>query len=128
TMRRAGETPVGDEGDRVAEAVADEGPGDRQHLAHAGAAARALVANDDDVAGLNATGLHGGESRLLSVEDAGEPLVARAAGAGELDHATLGRERPAEDREAAARLERAVAAEHDLLPRRLDGCGGLRRK
>ena len=47
---RAGEAAVGEQRDRVAEALADQRRGDGEHLAHAGAAARALVADHDDVA------------------------------------------------------------------------------
>ena len=49
-VRGAGEASVGHERDVVAEAAADERRGDRQHLAHARAAARPFAADDDDVA------------------------------------------------------------------------------
>ena len=47
----AGEAAVGDERDVVAEPLPHERAGDREHLAHPGAAGGALVADDDDVAG-----------------------------------------------------------------------------
>ena len=48
--RAAGEAAVGDQRDLLADALAVERRGGRQHLAHAGAAARALVADDEDLA------------------------------------------------------------------------------
>jgi hypothetical protein len=46
----AAEAAVGDERDVFAEALAHDGAGRGKHLAHAGAALRAFVADDDDVA------------------------------------------------------------------------------
>src|SRR5438874_10103616 len=68
--RRAGEAAVGDERDLAAGALAVERRRCRQHLAHAGAAARALVADDEDVALLVLPLLDAGEARLLAVEAA----------------------------------------------------------
>src|SRR5258705_9037368 len=48
--RRAGEAAVGDQRDLAAGALAIERRRGRQHLAHAGPAARPLVADDEDVA------------------------------------------------------------------------------
>ena len=62
-VRRAREAAVGDQRDLVAEALADERAGHVQHLAHAGAAGRALVADHDHVAGLDRARLDGGEAR-----------------------------------------------------------------
>ena len=103
---RAAEATVGHERDRVAEPLADERGGDAEHLAHPRTAARAFVPDDDHVTRLHALLLHGREGRLLTVEDARGAGVLVAIVAGELHDAALGRERPAEDREAAARLER----------------------
>src|SRR5262249_40524742 len=50
TARRTGETAVRDQGDLAAHALPGQRRGGRKHLAHAGAAARALVADDDDLA------------------------------------------------------------------------------
>ena len=62
-------------------------------------------------------GEHGRHRRLLAVEHARRTLVAAALVAGELDDAALGREVAAQDREAAAGLERLVERPHDVLPR-----------
>ena len=54
--RGAGEAAVGDQRDLVAHALAVERRRGRQHLAHAGAALGALVADDEDVAVLVVAG------------------------------------------------------------------------
>ena len=88
---------------------ADERGGDVQHLAHARAAGRALVADHDHVARLDRPGLDRGEALLLGVEDARRAAVVEPLVAGELDDGALGRERAAQDREPAGRLERLAA-------------------
>ena len=65
----AGETAVGDERHVVAEAAAHDGAGRRQHLAHAGAALRAFVADDHHVPGLDRAVEDRFERVLLAVED-----------------------------------------------------------
>ena len=75
------------------EALADDRRRDRQHLLHPGPADRALVADDDDVAGPDRAGLDGLEAGVLGVEDAGGAAVVAPLVAGELDDAALGRER-----------------------------------
>ena len=99
---RAREAAVGDQRDLVAEPLADERGRDVEHLAHARAAGRALVADDDDVARLDRARLDGREAGLLRVEDARRAAVEQPLVAGELDDAALGREVAAEDREPAA--------------------------
>jgi heavy metal translocating P-type ATPase len=64
----AGEAAVGDERDVLAEALAHDGAGGGEHLAHAGAALGAFVADDDDVALLDGAVEDGLERRLLGVE------------------------------------------------------------
>ena len=53
---RAGEAAVGDQRDALAEALADDRRRHLEHLPHAGAAGRALVADDDDVARVDLAG------------------------------------------------------------------------
>ena len=58
--RRAREAPVGEERDLLAHALAVDERGDAEHLAHAGAAARPFVADDEHVAfGVGARGDRG---------------------------------------------------------------------
>ena len=120
-VRRAAEAAVGDEGHRAAEPLPDEGGGHAEHLGHAGGALRPLVADDDDVAGLDPLRLHRLERRGLAVEDAGRARVREPLVPDQLRHAPLGGERAAEDREAAGRLDRIPERPDDLLPGGLDG-------
>ena len=66
--RAAREAPVGDERNLVAGALAVKRRRRRQHLAHAGAALRALVADDDDVAVLVLARFDGAERIFLAIE------------------------------------------------------------
>src|SRR5207247_3607282 len=79
--RRAGEAPVGNQRDRFAQARTDDRAGDREHLAHAGSPARPLVADDDDVAGLDFLGLDSLERGFFAVEDARGAAMLHAIGA-----------------------------------------------
>ena len=62
-----------------------------------------LVADDDHVARLDLAALHGREARLLGVEHARRAGVLAAIVARQLHDRALGRQRPAQDREAAPR-------------------------
>jgi hypothetical protein len=62
------ESTVGHEPDGCAEARTLQGPGDMQHLAHARAALRALVSNDNEVARLDLAALDSHERLFLAVE------------------------------------------------------------
>ena len=115
----AGEAAVGDHRDALAEALADDRRGDLQHLPHPGAADRALVADHDDVAGVDLLVLDGAEAVLFGLEDAGRAGLLAALGAGDLDHGALRGEVAAHDRQAAFGLERVVERAHDFLARRL---------
>ena len=68
----SGEAAVGEEGYGFGEfGDAFDGGGDGEHLAHAGASARAFVADDEDVGGVDLAGFDGGEAVVFAVEDAG---------------------------------------------------------
>ena len=84
------------------EPLADDRPGDVEHLAHARAPVRPLVPDHDDVARRDPAGLDGGEALLLGVEHARRAAVEGAVVARELDRAALGREVAVEHRDAAA--------------------------
>ena len=118
-VRRAGEAAVGDEGDLVAEPLADERRGHVQHLAHSRSAGRPLVPDDDHVARHDRPSLDGGEAILLGVEHARGPAMVQPFVPCELDDAPVGRKIAAEDREAAGRLQRLVPRDDDVLARPL---------
>ena len=90
-------------------------------IAHAVAAARAFVADDEDVVGVDLAVLNGVECVLLAVEDAGGAGVVEAFVAGDLDDAAVGCEIAAEDDEAAGGLERLVPVVDDGLAGSFDG-------
>ena len=75
-----------------------------------GPADRTLVADDDDVAGLDPLGADRVVAGRLGVEHAGRAAVLAALVAGQLDDAALGRERAVQDGQAAVRLERRLDA------------------
>src|SRR5262245_46703877 len=90
--RGAGEAAVGDERHLVAHALAVKRRGRRQHLAHAGAAFGALVADDDDVAFFVALGADGGEGVLLAIEKEGGAEEFQYLHTGQFDVVAVGRE------------------------------------
>src|SRR5439155_11144135 len=101
-VRSAGEATVGDERGVDAAAGALHRTGDGEHLAHAGAALRALVADDDDVAGVDAAGEDLLHRLVLAVEDARGALEAHLLlEPGHLHHRAVGGEAAGEDRDAA---------------------------
>ena len=77
------------EGGVAAAAGALHGAGDGEHLAHARAALGALVADDDDVAGLDAAGEDRLHRAVLAVEHPGRALEAVEVDAGDLHHRAL---------------------------------------
>src|SRR5262249_45265968 len=125
TSRRTAEAAVGQERDRLAESRADDRGGDEEHLAHARAAARTLVADHDDVARPDAAAEDARHRILLAPEDAGRAAVLRALVARDLHDAAVGRERSLENHEAADRLDRLLEWQDDVLARRLAHAGGL---
>ena len=96
--RRAGEAAVGDERHLVAHALAIDGGGGRQHLAHAGAAARALVADDEDFAFLVFLVLDRVEAGLFAVEAARRSAEFQFGHAGNLHDRAIRREIAAVER------------------------------
>ena len=98
--------------------------GDLEHLLHARPADRALVADDDDVAGHDLLRTDGVVAGRLGVEHAGRAAVLAALVAGQLDDAAVRRERAVEDGQPAVRLERRLERVDDLLAGRLDDVGG----
>src|SRR5690606_23521385 len=111
----ATEPAVRDQRDALAQAHAGNRAGRGEHLLRAGAAPRALVPDDDGVAGADATVEDGGLGFLLALEDlawAPEPperLIDRAG----LDHGPFRRQVPEQDGEPAPRLERLLQRADD---------------
>ena len=96
-----------------------------QHLAHAGAALRAFVANHQHVAGLDLVRLHGGEAVLFAVEDARRSAMLHAIGRGDLHHAAFGREIAFENHQPAGGLDGLLERMDDHLARSLLGERGF---
>ena len=104
--RGSGEAAVGEQGDGFGElGDAGDGSGDQQHLAHAGSAFRAFVADDEHVVRLDLAGLDGGEGVLFGVEDARRAAMLEALVSGDLDDAAFGSEIAFEDDEPAGGLD-----------------------
>src|SRR6516225_9667654 len=109
----AGEATVGDEGDLVAHALAVDRRRGRQHLAHAGAAARAFVADDQHLAFLVVVIAHRREGVFLGIEAAGGAAEGQAVHAGDLHDRALGRQIAGQADDAAGGRDRLVgAADH----------------
>ncbi len=112
-LRPAREPAVGDERRVVASPGAGHRPRDREHLAHAGAALRPLVADHDDVAGRDLAGEDLLHRDVFAVEDARGAFEAERVDTGDLHHRALRRERAAEDRDAALLVDRIGERVHD---------------
>ena len=115
TVGRTGETTVGEQRDLVAQALADQRRGDLEHLAHARAARGALVADHNNITGLDPLILNRVKRLFLGFEDSGGTLVLEPLVSGELHHAPQGREIAPQDREAAGGLQRIGQGPDDLL-------------
>src|SRR5437016_2032786 len=87
--RCARETPVGDKGDFLAHPLAVDQCGDAKHLAHAGAADRAFVPDDEHVAFTVLALPDGLDTRLLILEHPRGALEQQLLQAGDLDHGTI---------------------------------------
>src|SRR6185437_12611277 len=106
SARAAGEAAVGDERNRLAGTLTVERRRRRQHLAHAGAADRALVANDDDVAFVVLAGIDRRERLFLAVEYPRRAAELQLLQSRHLHDGAVGRERASETDDAASRRDR----------------------
>src|SRR5580658_4516961 len=88
----AGEAPVCNKCDFIAQAAAGDGARGREHLAHARTAARAFVADDDDVARAHPAAEDRLRGAFLTLEDARTTFEALAFFARQLRHRPLGGE------------------------------------
>ena len=113
--RRAGEPSVRDQRHRLAEAAPVDRGGRRQHLAHAGPALGAFIADDDDIARLDAPVDHGVEGVLLAVEAARRALELQHVHARDLHDRAVRGEAALEAHHAARLAERRLHRIDDLL-------------
>ena len=122
----AGETAVGEERHSFGKlGDARDGGGDEQHLAHARAALRAFIANDDNVVRLDLAGLDGVQSVFFGVEDARRAAMLQALVSGDLDDAAVGSEIAFEDDESAGWLDGIAQRVDDYLAGSFDGERGF---
>src|SRR5215469_14466742 len=105
-MAAAREATVGDECDLVSEPCTHEGTRGTQHLAHSRAAARALAADHDHIAGANASVQDRLCRALLAFKHPRATLEALALLAGDLGDRSFGREVAVEHHEVAVLLQR----------------------
>ena len=109
-----GEAAVGDERSVAATAGALHGPGDGEHLAHAGTALGTLVSDDDDVTGLDPVVQHGDHGGILAVEHAGPAVEVVDVEAGHLHDGAQRGERAGEHGNAADVVDGIVEGVDDL--------------
>jgi hypothetical protein len=102
----AREAAVGDQAHALAQALADQRAGGRQHLGHARAALGAQVAQHHHVAGLDLAGHDGGQRALLVVEHTRRAGDDRVLQAGDLGHAAFGAQVALEDGQVALGVHR----------------------
>src|SRR6185437_15160887 len=115
--RCAGETPVGDERDFFAVALAVERGRRRQHFAHAGAAARPFVADDQDVAVLVLPVLDRVEAGFLAIEAARRSTKLQRLHSCDLHDRAVGCEITSEPDHAPGGQQRLVGRAHHVLIR-----------
>ena len=100
---RAAETAVGNQGYSGSETHTCDGGGRVQHLSHARAALRSLVADDNHVACHDLAALDGCDGILFTVEDAGRSLMNHhfRYHCGALNHASIRSQVTLQDSDAA---------------------------
>ena len=119
-VRGAGEAPVREQRDVLAEPLADQRRRDLEHLSHPRPARGPLVPDHDHVSRHDRPLLDRRERLLLGLEHAGRPAMRDPPVPGQLDDAPLGRQVPAQNAQGAARLDRVFDPPHHLLTGRLD--------
>src|SRR5262245_13536605 len=111
----AGEASVGDQRHLRSHALAVQGGGGRQHLAHAGTPSGSLVADDEDVALTIGAVLHRRKRVFLAVEAARGPAELEVFESGNLHDRTFRREVALEADDSAGRRHRLVGRMDDVL-------------
>src|SRR5581483_9258541 len=115
--RGAGEPAVSDECDLTAGALPGQRSRGREHFPHAGTAARALVADDDDLAFPVGALLDGLEGVLLAVEAAGRPGKLQVRHARDFHDRSFWREVALQADHTAGDGDRLVGRPHHILVR-----------
>ena len=106
--------------------MADQGRRHRQHLPHAWPALGSLVTHHHHITPADPAALDGGERGFFRIEDARRSRVARRFMAGNLDHAALRSQIPAQHHQTPGRAQRMFRRTHHLLAWRLNRPLGLR--
>ena len=106
TFGGSGKTAIRDQGHIAGQTLADQGSGDAQHFTHAGTALGTLIADDENVAGLDRIGLDRGEGILLAFKHPGRTGEFSAVMPGQFEHGAFGRQITRQDPEAAVGLDR----------------------
>ena len=101
SVAATGEASVGDQRDVLAETFAHDGAGRRKHLAHAGAADRAFVANHDHVPAFTRPSRIASSAASSLSNTIALPLKCEAFLAGDFGHGAFGREIAVEDAQVA---------------------------
>jgi hypothetical protein len=99
--RRAAEAAVGEESDVFAEAESNQGSSEAEHFAHAGPAAGAFIAHDDDVALFDLSANGGVHGVFFAIENARRAAVVGAFVSGSFYHASIRNEIASQNHEAA---------------------------
>ena len=117
---RPGKATVSHQADRIAQTLADQRRGRRQHFLHAGAALRPFVADHYHVAGLDLLGHDGGHDFRLGIEHPRRPGNRRIFQSRDFGYATLGCQVALEDRQMPLLVQRVVeGTDHILILARL---------
>src|SRR2546430_1611559 len=111
----AREPAVGDQGDLAAHPLPRQRRRGREHLPHAGAAARPLIADHDDLAFLVGLVLDGLEGVLFAIEAAGRSGEFQLRHARDLHDRALGREIALQADHTASDGDRLVRRPHHVL-------------
>ena len=119
TVAAARETPVGDQRNVLAHALAHDRAGRAQHFSHAGPANRSFMADHDNIPLDDGTVQDGRERRLLRLEHARVPGKAQPFLARNFRHCAGRRQVAVKHDQVAVLLDRVVQRAHDILPFRV---------
>ena len=119
SMRAAGETPVCDQGNILAQSSPHDSTRGREHFAHAGTAAWPLVADDNHIPFLDFVSKNGLKGFFLGFKNAGTPAEFLALLAADFCYGTLRRQVTLEDHKVAVLFDRILDGANNLLALRI---------